>query len=174
MVGEIRDPETAQIAVQSALTGHLVFTTVHANNVFDVIGRFLNMDVDPYSFVSALNMVVAQRLIRTVCPHCANKVDAGPEFTQLYGVTPPKDAHVVAAKGCGECRGTGYKGRRAVAEVLSLDDELRELIASRAPIRQIKAYASQQGTRLLRDAALEMAWRGETTIEEVNRVSAMA
>ena len=174
MVGEIRDPETAQIAVQSALTGHLVFTTVHANNVFDVIGRFLNMEVDPYSFVSALNMVVAQRLIRTVCPHCASQVEVGPEFTEMYGVTPPNDANVITAKGCGECRGTGYKGRRAVAEVLSLDDELRELIASRAPIRQIKAYASKKGTRLLRDAALEMAWRGETTIDEVNRVSAMA
>ncbi len=174
MVGEIRDSETAQIAVQSALTGHLVFTTVHANNVFDVIGRFLNMDVDPYSFVSALNIVIAQRLIRTTCKHCAEPVQVDADFVERVGVTPPTGAHVIEAKGCGECRGTGYKGRRAVAEVLCLDDELRELIASRAPIRQIKAHASEQGTLLLRDAALEMAWRGETTIDEVNRVSAMA
>ena len=160
--------------MQSALTGHLVFTTVHANNVFDVIGRFLNMDVDPYSFVSALNIVIAQRLIRTVCQHCFVAVKVDDDYIERVGLTPPNNAKVIQAKGCGECRGTGYKGRRAVAEVLCLDDELRELIASRAPIRQIKAHASKKGTRLLRDAALEMAWRGETTIEEVNRVSTMA
>jgi len=174
MVGEIRDAETAQIAVQSALTGHLVFTTVHANNVFDVIGRFLNMGVDPYSFVSALNVVIAQRLIRTVCPSCAQAVTVDAELRSLSGVTPPEYAKPVHGKGCGSCRGTGYKGRRAVAEVLSLDDELRELIAARASIRQIKDHARSQGTYLLREAALEMAWRGETTVEEVNRVTAMA
>jgi len=174
MVGEIRDADTAQIAVQSALTGHLVFTTVHANNVFDVIGRFLNMGVDPYSFVSALNIVIAQRLIRTVCSSCAQPVAIDDELEILTGVTAPEHAKPVHGKGCGACRGTGYKGRRAVAEVLCLDDELRELIATRAPIRQIKDHARSQGTYLLRDAALEMAWRGETTIEEVNRVTAMA
>lgn len=173
MVGEIRDPETAQIAVQSALTGHLVFTTVHANNVFDVIGRFLNMGVDPYSFVSALNIVIAQRLIRTVCPDCAQTIAVNSELEALAGVTPPPTAKPVRGKGCGSCRGTGYKGRRAVAEVLCLDDTLRELIASRASIRQIKDYARSEGTHLLRDAALEMVWRSETTIEEVNRVTAM-
>jgi general secretion pathway protein E len=173
MVGEIRDSETAQIAIQSALTGHLVFTTVHANNVFDVLGRFLNMDVDPYSFVSALNIIIAQRLMRTVCPTCAQEVGAQ-HIQSLHGITPPDNANVVEAKGCGECRGTGYKGRRAVAEVLCLDDELRELISARAPIRQIKAHAAEQGTHLLREAALQMAWQGVTTIEEVNRVTAMA
>jgi len=174
MVGEIRDSETAQIAVQSALTGHLVFTTVHANNVFDVIGRFLNMGVDPYSFVSALNMIVAQRLIRSVCPSCVEEIVIDDALTDLAGVTPPDWAKPVTGKGCGACRGTGYKGRSAVAEVLCLDDDLRELIATRTSIRQIKEYAQKQGTHLLRDAALEMAWRGETTIEEVNRVTAMA
>ncbi|MFW5425876.1 MAG: GspE/PulE family protein [Methylophagaceae bacterium] len=174
MVGEIRDADTAQIAVQSALTGHLVFTTVHANNVFDVIGRFLNMGVDPYSFVSSLNIVIAQRLIRTVCKSCSQTALVDDELVKQAGITPPEDAKPVYSKGCGECRGTGYKGRRAVAEVLCLDDELRELIANRASIRQIKEHARNQGTYLLREAALEMAWRGETTVEEVNRVTAMA
>ena len=173
MVGEIRDADTAQIAVQSALTGHLVFTTVHANNVFDVIGRFLNMGVDPYSFVSALNIVIAQRLLRMVCRQCAEPVPPGPELAELAGVQPPTDARPMRGKGCGACRGTGYKGRRAVAEVLCLDDELRELIAGRASIRQIKEHARRQGTRMLREAALDMAWRGETTVEEVNRVTVM-
>ena len=170
MVGEIRDPETAQIAVQSALTGHLVFTTVHANNVFDVIGRFLNMGVDAYSFVSALNIIIAQRLLRTVCKHCVEPVTIAPE---LAGVPPPPGARTVLGKGCGACRGTGYKGRRAVAEVLCMDDTLREMIVARASTREIKAYAHQMGTRLLREAALDMAWRGETTVEEVNRVTAL-
>lgn len=170
MVGEIRDVETAQIAVQSALTGHLVFTTVHANNVFDVIGRFLSMGVDAYSFVSALNIIIAQRLLRTVCKHCAEPVTVSAEQA---GVTPPPDAQPVLGKGCGACRGTGYKGRRAVAEVLCMDDTLRALIAGRASVAEIKEYAHKTGMRSLRNAALDMAWRGETTVEEVNRVTAM-
>ncbi len=170
MVGEIRDAETAQIAVQSALTGHLVFTTVHANNVFDVIGRLLSMGVDAYSFVSALNIIIAQRLLRTVCKQCAEPVTIAPE---LAGVAPPPDARPVLGKGCGACRGTGYKGRRAVAEVLCMDDTLREMIAARASTREIKEYAYKMGTRSLRHAALDMAWRGDTTVEEVNRVTAM-
>jgi general secretion pathway protein E len=173
MVGEIRDSDTAQIAVQSALTGHLVFTTVHANNSFDVIGRFLNMGVDPYSFVSALNVVIAQRLIRTICPHCAISIEGDEHFVQEAGVIPPSSAKLVRSNGCGACRGTGYKGRRAIAEILCLDDELRELIVTRAPIGQIKEIARMKGTKLLRDAALDMAWAGYTTIEEVNRVTAM-
>jgi general secretion pathway protein E len=165
MVGEIRDAETAQIAVQSALTGHLVFTSVHANNAFDVIGRFLNMGVDPYSFVSALNIVVAQRLLRVVCKQCAEPVSA-PSGT-------PKHATLMRGKGCGACRGTGFKGRQAVAEILQLDDELRELIASRASIRQIKEQAVKKGTKFLHQAALEMAYAGQTTLEEVQRVAPM-
>jgi general secretion pathway protein E len=170
MVGEIRDGETAQIAVQSALTGHLVFTTVHANNSFDVIGRFLNMGVDPYSFVSALNIVVAQRLLRTVCKQCATPVSLN-QIKLPRGVHIPSDATLMHGKGCGVCRGTGYKGRRAVAEVLLLDDELRELIAGRASIRQIKEHAQRKGTRFLHQAALNMAVKGETTLEEVHRVA---
>jgi general secretion pathway protein E len=175
MVGEIRDAETAQIAVQSALTGHLVFTTVHANNAFDVIGRFLNMGVDPYSFVSALNIVVAQRLLRSVCQHCAEPIK--PETSalpaKLQHLSIPAYTTLKRGKGCGACRGTGYKGRRAVAEILLLDDELRELIANRASIRQIKELAVKKGTRFLHHAALEMAYRGETTLEEVLRVAPM-
>lgn len=171
MVGEIRDGETAQIAVQSALTGHLVLTTVHANNVFDVIGRFLNMGVDPYSFVSALNIVVAQRLLRVVCKHCAEPVEATP--AQKSKMNLPAKASFVKGKGCGACRGTGYKGRHAIAEILKLDDELRELIASRSSIREIKALAAKNGTKFLHDAALEMAIAAETTLEEVQRVAPM-
>lgn len=173
MVGEIRDPETAQIAVQSALTGHLVFTTVHANNVFDVLGRFLNMGVDPYSFVSALNVIIAQRLLRTNCSGCSEPLLLSAEALAEAVATAPTDATPKQGRGCGLCRGTGYKGRLAVAEILSLDDELREMIASRAPISQIKAYAQQQGTRLLRNAALDLVWKGMTTLEEVNRVTAV-
>jgi general secretion pathway protein E len=169
MVGEIRDNETAQIAVQSALTGHLVFTTVHANNAFDVIGRFLNMGVDAYSFVSALNIVVAQRLLRLVCPQCATPFDAS--ASSYSGIPLPPDAKLLHGKGCGSCRGTGYKGRKAIAEVVVFNDELRELIVNQASIRQIKAYAQQHGTRVLHEVALDMAFKGDTTLEEVYRVA---
>ena len=176
MVGEIRDPETAQIAVQSALTGHLVFTTVHANNVFDVIGRFLHMGVDAYSFVSALNGIVAQRLLRLNCPHCSTPVTPEPELLAASHLDPHTlDGYDFrAGRGCGQCRGTGYKGRRAVAEILLLTDELRELIATRAPIGQVKAAAAHGGTTTLRAAALERVRRGETTLEEINRVTLVA
>lgn len=173
MVGEIRDAETAQIAVQSALTGHLVFTTVHANNVFDVLGRFLNMGVDPYSFVSALNVIIAQRLLRTICSGCSEPHVLSAQDLAEAEATAPVDAMPKLGRGCGLCRGTGYKGRLAVAEILSLDDEIRELIASRAPITQIKEHAQQHGTRLLRHAALDLVWKGKTTLEEVNRVTAV-
>ncbi len=167
MVGEIRDAETAQIAVQSALTGHLVFTSVHANNAFDVIGRFLNMGVDPYSFVSALNIVVAQRLLRVVCSQCAEPA----QNTDFPNIKIPASATLKQGKGCGACRGTGFKGRHAVAEILHFDDILRELIANRASIREIKAHAVSKGTKFLHDAALEMAFAGKTTLEEVHRVA---
>jgi len=173
MVGEIRDPETAQIAVQSALTGHLVFTTVHANNVFDVIGRFIHMGVDPYSFVSALNGIVAQRLLRVNCSHCAAPVTPTSELLELSGLTPEqaRGYQFRQGTGCGHCRGTGYKGRRAIAEILLLTDELRELIVARAPIGQIKEAAARGGTRNLRDVALAMVKAGDTTLEEINRVT---
>jgi general secretion pathway protein E len=173
MVGEIRDPETAQIAVQSALTGHLVFTTVHANNVFDVIGRFTHMGVDPYSFVSSLNGILAQRLIRVNCPHCAEESHPGEELIAASGIMPAVAAAIrfTAGRGCGHCRGTGYRGRKAVAEILYLNDEIRELIVSRQPIRLVREAALRNGTRFLRDAALEMVARGETTLQEINRVT---
>jgi general secretion pathway protein E len=176
MVGEIRDPETAQIAVQSALTGHLVFTTVHANNVFDVIGRFMHMGVDPYSFVSALNGILAQRLVRVNCPHCAEKVTPDAELLTQSGLTQEAAAgfDFRAGKGCGQCRGSGYKGRHAIAEMMVLNDEIRELIVTRASIRQVKEAAVRAGVQNLRDAALDMVRRGETTLEEINRVTFVA
>jgi general secretion pathway protein E len=149
MVGEIRDPETAEIAVQSALTGHLVYTTVHANNVFDVLGRFLHMGVDPYNLVSALNAVMAQRLVRVLCRKCQGK-------------------------GCSDCRQTGFRGRKAIGELLVLDDELRELIVARAPARKLKEAARAAGTVPLRDAAMALVEAGETTLEEINRVTFVA
>jgi general secretion pathway protein E len=149
MVGEIRDSETAEIAVQSALTGHLVYTTVHANNAIDVLGRFQHMGVDTYNLVSALNGVLAQRLVRVFCTSCKGQ-------------------------GCGSCRGTGFKGRKAIGELLVLNDELRELIIARAPARKLKEAAQAAGTVPLRDAALQLVTAGETTLEEINRVTFVA
>jgi general secretion pathway protein E len=173
MVGEIRDHETAEIAVQSALTGHLVLTTVHANNVFDVLGRFTHLGIDPYSFVSALNGIWAQRLVRVNCPHCAQSYVPSDQELKLMRLERAQLAafRFMAGQGCGDCRGTGYKGRRAIAEILVLTDELRELIIDKTPIRRIKEVAHQQGTRSLRDAALVLVRNGETTLAEVNRVT---
>lgn len=173
MVGEIRDADTAQIAVQSALTGHLVFTTVHANNVFDVIGRFIHMGVDPYSFVSALNGIVAQRLVRVNCPHCVAPVVPADELLALSSLNRDhtRDFTFRQGSGCGHCRGSGYRGRRAIAEILLLTDELRELIVARAPIGQIKEAAARGGTHSLREAALALVKSGDTTLEEINRVT---
>jgi len=176
MVGEIRDPETANIAVQSALTGHLVFTTVHANNVFDVIGRFMHMNVDLYSFVSALNAILAQRLVRLVCPHCAEDVQPDAALLHESGLEAAavRDYRFRVGRGCRECRGAGFKGRKAIAELLILNDDLRELIAQRAPVRQIKQAALANGTRFLRDAAFEAVKNGETSLQEINRVTFVA
>ena len=176
MVGEIRDPETAQIAVQSALTGHLVFTTVHANNVFDVLGRFIHMGVDIYSFVSALNGISAQRLVRQVCSHCSEPDVPGAELLAESRLTADEvaDFSFRIGKGCEHCRGSGYKGRIAIAEILLLNDELRELILGRAPIRQLKDAARRNGIRFLRDAALELVRNGQSTLQEVNRVTFVA
>jgi general secretion pathway protein E len=175
MVGEIRDPETAQIAVQSALTGHLVLTTVHANNVFDVIGRFTNMNVDPYSFVSAINGIMAQRLVRIICPHCSVEDQPETELLRKSGVTEAMAAEFAFrhGRGCGQCHGTGYKGRKAVAELLVFNDHIRELIVTREPVRKIKEAARANGTRSMREAALDMVRRGETTLQEINRVTSL-
>jgi general secretion pathway protein E len=176
MVGEIRDPETAQIAIQSALTGHLVFTTVHANNVFDVMGRFVHMGVDTYSFVAALSGILAQRLVRIVCEQCADTYT--PSRRLLEESQLQIAAHAAyefrVGRGCKHCRGTGYKGRKAVGELLVLNDEIREAIIARAPVRQLKELAARAGIRLIRESALELVRRGETTLEEVNRVTTMA
>ena len=175
MVGEIRDAETAQIAVQAALTGHQVFTTVHANNVFDVIGRFKNMNVDSYSLVSALNGIVAQRLLRAVCTHCATPAEVAPEQLARQGI--PADrldlgrAKFMQAVGCAHCRGTGYKGRLAIAETLEMDDDIRDLLVRQAPISQIKQVARGKGFMSLRDSAVSLAMQGQTTVEEINRVT---
>ena len=176
MVGEIRDAETAQIAIQAALTGHLVFTTVHANNVFDVIGRFSHMGVDPYSFVSALNGIVAQRLVRLLCVHCA--VDERPDdkLTAESGISAEEASQFKfrSGKGCGQCRGSGYRGRNAIAEILILNDEIRELIVAQEPIRRIKEAARNNGTRFLREGALDMVRQGLPSLEEANRVTIVA
>jgi general secretion pathway protein E len=174
LVGEIRDPETAQIAVQSALTGHMVFTSVHANNTFDVIGRFMHMGVDPYNFVSSLTGVVAQRLVRQNCPHCAESVEIEPALLEESGISDPQNYSFKAGRGCAQCRNTGYKGRRAIAEVLRLTDEIREMIVARASIRSLKEQARNEGTRFLRDVALDLVRQGQTTLQEVNRVTFVA
>ena len=176
LVGEIRDAETAQIAIQAALTGHLVFTTVHANNVFDVLGRFTHIGVDPYSFVSALNGIMAQRLVRVNCPHCSRGDRPSPQLIADSGLSPEAAAtfNFRHGRGCGECRGTGFKGRKAIAEMLNLNDEIRELIIAREPIRRIKEAARRTGTRYLREAALDLVRKGETTLQEINRVTFVA
>jgi len=173
MVGEIRDPETAEIAVQAALTGHLVYTTVHANNVFDVIGRFMHMGVDTFNFVSALNAVMAQRLVRVNCLECAAEAQPGEELLEVSGLSPAdRKAYLFKrGRGCAGCRGTGYRGRKAIAELLLVDDELRELIVARKPTRILKEAARAGGMTSLREAALELVRRGETTLEEINRVT---
>ncbi|BCB27614.1 type II secretion system ATPase PulE [Sulfurimicrobium lacus] len=176
MVGEIRDPETAQIAVQSALTGHLVFTTVHANNVFDVLGRFTHMGVDPYSFVSALNGIMAQRLVRVNCPHCTVEQVPDEQLIADSGIDK-QDAVSMrfrAGTGCGQCRGTGFKGRKAIGEILVLNDQIRELIINREPARVIREAARRNGTHFLRETAVEMVRQGETTLQEINRVTFVA
>ncbi|MBB3121517.1 GspE/PulE family protein [Pseudoduganella violacea] len=174
LVGEIRDPETAQIAVQSALTGHMVFTSVHANNTFDVIGRFMHMGVDPYNFVSSLTGVVAQRLLRQNCVHCNAPVEPDARLLEESGIRDPENYRFHAGRGCAHCRNTGYKGRRAIAEVLRLTDEIREMIIARASIRALKEQARREGTRFLRDVALELVRDGHTTLQEVNRVTFVA
>jgi general secretion pathway protein E len=176
MVGEIRDRETAEIAVQSALTGHLVLSTVHANNVFDVFGRFTHMGLDPYSLVSALNGIWAQRLVRLNCPHCSRPEPAAERDLARLGLASSDTADFRFHKGpgCGDCRGTGYKGRQAVAEILRLDDELREMIVTQQPVRQVKEAAQRKGTRSLTQAALALVKAGRTTLEEVRRVTVAA
>ena len=173
MVGEIRDRETAEIAVQSALTGHLVLTTVHANNVYDVFGRFTHMGLDPYAMVSALNGVWAQRLLRINCSRCSAPCEPDEQTVARLGLGGADlgTYRLFKGAGCGDCRGTGYRGRRAVAEVLKLDDELRELIVDRQPMRKIKEAARHAGTTSLLDAALALARAGHTTLEEVRRVA---
>ncbi|MDE2349386.1 MAG: type II/IV secretion system protein [Gammaproteobacteria bacterium] len=176
MVGEIRDPETAQIAIQSALTGHLVFTTVHANNVFDVVSRFVHMGVDSYSFVSALSGVLAQRLIRIVCDQCAERHVPPRKLLEQSQLSASESAsyNFLVGRGCPHCRGTGYRGRKAIGELLVMTDEIREAIIARAPVRQLKELSARSGVRLIHAAAMELVQRGETTLEEVNRVTIMA
>jgi type IV pilus assembly protein PilB len=173
MVGEIRDPETAQIAIQSALTGHLVFTTVHANNVLDVLGRFLNMGVEPYQFVSALNCVMAQRLTRLICSHCKRPVRVSPEALIESRLDPAlASTHTFyEGLGCIECGGTGYKGRTAICELLDLSDRIREMILDRKPTSEIKRAARDEGMRFLRESAVEKVLTGLTTLREINKVT---
>jgi type IV pilus assembly protein PilB len=173
MVGEIRDSETAQIAIQSALTGHLVFTTVHANNVVDVLGRFLNMGVEPYQFVSALNCVMAQRLVRLICADCKRPVSADRALLEESALDPTlADTHqFFEGAGCLECGGTGFKGRTAICELLDLSDPIREMILARRPNSEIKRAAREEGMRFLRESAVEAVLLGRTTLREINKVT---
>ena len=173
MVGEIRDPETAQIAIQSALTGHLVFTTVHANNVFDVLGRFLNMGVEPYQFISALNCVMAQRLVRKICDACKHPAVPDPEVLAESAIDPAllTGKTLYEGTGCIECGGTGFKGRMAICELLDLTDHIREIILDKRPISEVKRAAKEQGMRLLRESAVERVLEGLTTLREINKVT---
>jgi type II secretory ATPase GspE/PulE/Tfp pilus assembly ATPase PilB-like protein len=173
MVGEIRDPETAQIAIQSALTGHLVFTTVHANNVVDVLGRFLNMGVEPYQFVSALNCVMAQRLVRLTCSHCKRPVRVETKLLEESGLNPSLATthQFYEGAGCMECGGSGFKGRTAICELLDLSDRIREMILARRPASEVKKAAHEEGMRFLRESAVEKVLRGMTTLREINKVT---
>jgi type IV pilus assembly protein PilB len=173
MVGEIRDQETAQIAIQSALTGHLVFTTVHANNVTDVIGRFINMGVEPYNFVSALNCIMAQRLVRIICPNCKRSKKTSMDELREAGMKPEdaQNAHISEGAGCLECSGTGYHGRTAICELLDLSDRIREMIIDRRPTSEIKRIAREEGMITLRESGLAKAMLGITTLREINKVT---
>ena len=173
MVGEIRDTETAQIAIQSALTGHLVFTTVHANNVVDVLGRFLNMGVEPYNFVSALNCILAQRLVRLICNSCRTVVHYPPEVLEASGLDPEQWSKVsfYEGQGCIECAGTGFRGRTAIHELLDLSDRIREMILARKPTSEIRRAAREEGMRFLRESALDKVRLGMTTLKEINKVT---
>jgi type IV pilus assembly protein PilB len=173
MVGEIRDPETAQIAIQSALTGHLVFTTVHANNVVDVLGRFLNMGVEPYQFVSALNCVLAQRLVRLICTHCRRPQRVEPRLLEESAMDPElaQTLTFYEGAGCMECSGTGFKGRTAICELLDLSDRIREMILDRRPASEVKKAAHEEGMRFLRESAVEKVLLGQTTLREINKVT---
>jgi type IV pilus assembly protein PilB len=173
MVGEIRDAETAQIAINSALTGHLVFTTVHANNVLDVLGRFLNMGVEAYQFVSALNCVLAQRLVRTICQHCKRPVKVSRALLEESALDPALEykATFYEGLGCIECGGTGYKGRTGICELLDLSDHIREMILEKRPSSEIKKAAREEGMRFLRESAVERVLEGITTLREINKVT---
>jgi type IV pilus assembly protein PilB len=173
MVGEIRDQETAQIAINSALTGHLVFTTVHANNVTDVIGRFINMGVEPYNFVSALNCIMAQRLVRLVCENCKKRVKYSPEVLRESGLDPAEWGEVAFTEGAGclECSGSGYRGRTAITELLDLSDRIREMIIDRRPTSEIKRAAREGGMMFLRESGLRKVRSGVTTLREINKVT---
>jgi type IV pilus assembly protein PilB len=173
MVGEIRDQETAQIAIQSALTGHLVFTTVHANNVTDVIGRFINMGVEPYNFVSALNCIMAQRLVRLICNNCKRPKKYTAEELRESGIDPGTVSEFIFLEGAGclECSGTGYHGRTAICELLDLSDHIREMIVSRRPTSEIKRAAIEEGMITLRESGLSKVKNGMTTLKEINKVT---
>jgi type IV pilus assembly protein PilB len=173
MVGEIRDQETAQIAINSALTGHLVFTTVHANNVTDVIGRFINMGVEPYNFVSALNCIMAQRLVRVICESCKKQVHYSAETLKESGLDPAEWANVAfyEGPGCLECSGSGFRGRSAITELLDLSDHIREMIINRRPTSEIKRVAREEGMSFLRDSGLAKVRSGVTTLREINKVT---
>ena len=173
MVGEIRDTETAQIAIQSALTGHLVFTTVHANNVVDVLGRFLNMGVEAYNFISALNCILAQRLVRVICTNCRHEVFYDAPTLEASGLNPQEwgQRPFYEGQGCIECAGTGFRGRTAISELMELSDRIREMILAKKPTSEIRRAAREEGMKFLRESALDKVVNGTTTLREINKVT---
>ena len=173
LVGEIRDHETAQIAINAALTGHLVFTTVHANNVVDVLGRFLNMGVEAYNFVSSLNCILAQRLVRVICPHCCERAHYDDEYLVESGLNLEewRTFPFTEGRGCMECSGTGFRGRTAIHELLDLTETIREMIVERRPTSEIKRVAREDGMTFLRESALDRVRRRITTLREANKVT---
>jgi type IV pilus assembly protein PilB len=173
MVGEIRDAETAQIAIQSALTGHLVFSTVHANNAFDVIGRFVNMGIEPYNFVASLNCIMAQRLVRRLCEACKVPVSVSPEHCEQLGFDPYlfADRPVYDGKGCVDCHGLGFRGRHAITEFLPVTDRIKDMILERRAPTEIRKTATAEGMSTLRQAGIEKILAGDTTMKEVNRMT---
>ena len=173
MVGEIRDPETAQIAVQAALTGHLVFTTVHANNAVDVVGRLLHIGLDPYNFVAALSCILTQRLVRLICPGCRAPLSLSPDALAAAGLPPAawQGVSLFHGRGCPACHGTGYMGRTGIFELVEVTDRFREAILARRPGGELRSAAAAAGTTFLREAALEKVRAGHTTVADTNRVT---
>ncbi|MCH7961764.1 MAG: type II/IV secretion system protein, partial [Planctomycetes bacterium] len=171
LVGEIRDLETAQIAVQASLTGHLVMTTLHTNDAPSSIIRLLDLGMESFLLTATIEGIVAQRLVRVICPKCKEEYEPGEEELMELALRPEdiKGRRIFRGRGCDNCHKTGYRGRMAIFEILGMDDEIRDLVMHEASTTQIRDYARQQGMRMLRESGLMAIYEGQTTIDEVVR-----